>query len=383
MAKADRQSRRDSLSHGRYVTALPPIKVDRRLETCLSAQVADGLRRAIRTGFYRPGDVLPPLGALMSHLGISLRVAREAIRKLTDENLVLARPRVGCKVLPKRTRCLHGRVLAVASIVNTTSYYAATLQTEIGRRLTAAGFVFESAPLFLSPSGRPDFTTLTDQLRAPVNLALALFPVPSVARRLVTARIPFVEVGTASGVRSLAHILEADYGAAEDAFVHACLERRGRRAFVLAYASDRGMAERLERAGIAVERRLIPVKFGNGLLEELEHEAMSIVLERFGAARGTRGALPDVVYAYDDFVTRGALSAFAHLGVRIPEDVGFVGFANTGFVPCHPGTLARFQMNPFSDAELVSGVLLDILNGKGVPSEIRFGPTFVPGDTFP
>ena len=84
---------------GKYETRLPPITIDRYLKTSLSEQVAEGIRHAIQTGFYRPGDVLPPLGALTARLGISLRVARDAMRRLSCEKLVLSRPRVGCRVL--------------------------------------------------------------------------------------------------------------------------------------------------------------------------------------------------------------------------------------------------------------------------------------------
>ena len=119
--------------HGKYETRLPQIAIDRHLTACLSEQVAEGLRQAIRTGFYRAGETLPPLGALCDRLGISLRVARDAIRRLCADDLVLARPRVGCLVLQPHAKCHHGRVLAVAAVENMTTYCHAALLLEIGR----------------------------------------------------------------------------------------------------------------------------------------------------------------------------------------------------------------------------------------------------------
>ena len=67
--------------------SFPSISINRHEEAYLSEQVAESLRTAIRTGFYRAGDALPPLRTIMKKAGVSLRVAREAMRRLADRDL--------------------------------------------------------------------------------------------------------------------------------------------------------------------------------------------------------------------------------------------------------------------------------------------------------
>lgn len=366
---------------GKYETKLPPITIDRYLKTSLSEQVAERLRHAIHTGFYKPGDVLPPLGALATRLGISLRVARDAMRRLASENLVMARPRVGCRVLHPKTKCHHGRVLAVASVENMTSYYHAVLLLEVGRLMTAAGYFFETVPLFMAKSGRIDFAPLTDRLRGPVNLVMAYHPVPAVSRRLSSLSVPYVAVGSVSKKRCTAYV-RGDGAKARKTFVDACVRRGVKRALVAVYGDHFALGDELERAGVTVERIRIPVKFGLKVGERLERDSMNAFIARLEDMRA-RKTPPDVVCAKDDFMVRGALAAFAHLGIRVPEDMEFVGDASDGAAPVMPCSMACFRHDPIVAAKTVAETLLGLLNGRRVPHDIFFESEFAFGDTFP
>ena len=59
-----------------------PFRIDRGSRTNLAEQMADGLREAIVTGFYRPGDFLPNLQVMARQLGVSMRIPREALEML-------------------------------------------------------------------------------------------------------------------------------------------------------------------------------------------------------------------------------------------------------------------------------------------------------------
>jgi GntR family transcriptional regulator len=63
-------------------------------------QVADLLRGAIRSGDIAEGEALPSLSALMHEHGVSITVAREAIRLLRTEGLVASHQGKGVFVLP-------------------------------------------------------------------------------------------------------------------------------------------------------------------------------------------------------------------------------------------------------------------------------------------
>ena len=63
-------------------------------------QVAAELRHAIRAGNYQEGDALPSYAELMKQHGVSITVAREAVRQLRTEGLVASHQGKGVFVLP-------------------------------------------------------------------------------------------------------------------------------------------------------------------------------------------------------------------------------------------------------------------------------------------
>ena len=48
----------------------PKFSIDRSQRGNLARQIADGLRTAIETGYYRPGDILPPVRDLAEIFGV-------------------------------------------------------------------------------------------------------------------------------------------------------------------------------------------------------------------------------------------------------------------------------------------------------------------------
>lgn len=62
-------------------------------------RVAEDLRHAIATGTYQPGDQLPTLAELTTRYGIAVMTARDAIRQLVADGLVVSRQGKGAYVL--------------------------------------------------------------------------------------------------------------------------------------------------------------------------------------------------------------------------------------------------------------------------------------------
>jgi DNA-binding GntR family transcriptional regulator len=62
-------------------------------------RVADDLRHAIATGTYQPGDQLPTLAELTARYSIAVMTARDAIRQLVADGLVVSRQGKGAYVL--------------------------------------------------------------------------------------------------------------------------------------------------------------------------------------------------------------------------------------------------------------------------------------------
>ena len=72
--------------------------LDRSRRGDLSRQLSAGLRMAIETGYYQPGEILPPVRNLAEILEISKGIAEQAVAKLREEGLISPRPAVGSVV---------------------------------------------------------------------------------------------------------------------------------------------------------------------------------------------------------------------------------------------------------------------------------------------
>ena len=83
-----------------------PFGLDANGCDSLTNQLVDGIKKAVADGFYRPGDRLPTWRQLAKELGVSVRVPREAMRRLQKDGYVVARPRLR----PRSRRSVPSRV---------------------------------------------------------------------------------------------------------------------------------------------------------------------------------------------------------------------------------------------------------------------------------
>lgn len=67
----------------------------------LSWLLAEKLAQQILKGEYVPGEILPGEMELGEQFGVSRTAVREAIKTLTAKGMVLPRPRIGTRVMPK------------------------------------------------------------------------------------------------------------------------------------------------------------------------------------------------------------------------------------------------------------------------------------------
>ena len=91
----------------------PPFSLDRTRYGDLAAQLASSLRTAIETGYYRAGDILPPVRELAKLLGVSAGIAARALSIVRDEGLINPRPCVGSVVCAKGQPLWKGHVVIV------------------------------------------------------------------------------------------------------------------------------------------------------------------------------------------------------------------------------------------------------------------------------
>ena len=80
------------------------VKVDRDSPIPYYAQLKDGLRAQIESGYWRPGDLLPAEPELCREFDVSRTVVRQALKELTYEGLIVRRKGKGTFVAsPKFT----------------------------------------------------------------------------------------------------------------------------------------------------------------------------------------------------------------------------------------------------------------------------------------
>lgn len=73
---------------------------------------------------------------------------------------------------------------------------------------------------------------------------------------------------------------------------------------------------------------------------------------------------PDAIFAHHDIVAAGAMMALKALDLRIPEDVGVVGFSNWQFSSMIDPPLSTVAQPGFQIGETATKILLDLINKK-------------------
>ena len=361
---------------GKIMTA-NPFKIVRQADDSLTTQLADGLRQAILTGFYPVGKALPARERLARQYGVSQIVVRAAIRRLSAEGLVVSRPRIGCMVQPRNVRIWKGQVLLVLADVPG-SYYLNVFADELQNALMQDGWALSRVSVRRGYSGRYDFAAMDLALSGAVSLVVLMYNNDPIERHLEKCGTPFVVIGKRRN-RKASGFVHFNREAAVPEFVRNCTVRGIRRVLVAGCTEkDTDVAGMLQEAGIACEEWVIEPLAGLRPPEAMERAALKAFERRFS---GTFG-LPDLIFFSDDFVAQGALTALLAAGVRIPDDVKVVSWANAGLGPVFPRTLTRMEMDAVANGRSVAGFLSGYFKGGRLPDRASVSSVYIIGDTF-
>ena len=367
--------------HARKGAEALPFEVDRRKPGRLVDQLADGLRQAILSNFWKPGEALPTLDRLAAAAGTSLRIPREAVARLKAEGLVDPRPGLGCMVTGARRARWRGHVLFVLHDAEG-SYYADVFAGVVQERFVRAGYLFTRVAASGRRSGA-DRGALDAALSQNVTLAVLFCPdSPRTARLLDSRGVPFVEIGREpSRLRAAKGFVRFDREAALADFAAHCRERGARRVLQVGFRGegDADAAPFLAAAGVRIRRETFAAPPGPGRIEAIQRGA----LERF-AGRLASGWRPgdDVLLFTDDFLASGALAAFSAAGLRAPEDFRAATFSNAGFGPVYPRPLTRLEMDPRAHGAAAADLLLGFLAGRRIPAGAAIRSVYRRGETF-
>ena len=354
-----------------------PFKVNRNLATNLSDQVADGLRQAIATGYYRKGDMLPKLSDIAQTLGVSIRIPREAVARLAMENLVSPRPRLGCVVLGAKEMLWKGHVLAIVSDSGEGSFYSSIMLGEMRRRFADAGYLFTVVTITRQRHVGCDMSYLDLVLRQRFDFIFPLHCPAVVYRHLEELGRRWATLEGRSGESPNDSFL-GDL----TPFLEQCSVMRIRKVLLASYGSldlFRDLRGKLVSAGLEVESHRAHSTNSSIYLELLERGSMRFFLRRF---RRPKATWPQLVLFADDFLAFGGLTALQELGVRAPDDIYVVTLANRGFGPVYPRALTRFEFDPIETGRAATQNILSRLAGESV-SPIRNIVTYQIGESFP
>lgn len=356
------------------------FRIDRNANGSMTLQLVENVRGAIVCGQFREGDVLPTIKETAGLSGACEMVVREAYRRLSDEGLVRSRPRIGCVVCPRPVKAWRGHVLLVTSEMNDT-YFVAAEAGLLRERLTRAGYFVTSTFVLKRPDG-PDYTQLDEALSHPLSLVIVLSSRWGIPERVAASGVRTITAGLGlQGRERRRNDLDIDAEAAFPEVIARCRELGIRRVLHVGMCANRFFPAHLFReAGLEVGFLKVTGVRKSPTLEAVEMGAIRTVERAFG--RSGRDWLPDLLYASDDYVARGVLTALAHHGVELPEDLRFLTLANQGNGPCHYKSLARVVLDPLALGETVADRALRLLAGRKVGRETVLRTQYVPGETF-
>ncbi len=362
-----------------------PFKVDRAAPGTLSKQMADGIREAIVSGRFKPGDILPTILEWSHLLGVSIRVPEKAVATLVREGLLIAQKGVGCTVNPRKKNVWLGRVLVVIPDGDHVFYYN-IIVGRLRANLSMAGYLFTQVTVLSRPDGRYDFRQLAHELRIKPDFTLLFEDRPTIARFLSKSGSPFgVFAKTPCALPGCVANFRIEHGAAVPEFAAHCV-RAGVRSVLQVSTSATTIqlfdaVPALLEAGVQASKMEIPGNPQFVATEAVAQGALSAFRERFSAEG--RAWLPDVFLFLDDFLATGALVAMQEAGIRIPDDVKVVSVSNKGLGPVYPVPITRIEYDGFRIGDTLSKALCAFLAGRKIRDSLcSISPEYIVGESF-
>jgi len=354
----------------------PPFSLDRSRRGGLADQLAEQLVKAVETGYYGPGDMLPPTRELADMFGVSRVVAIRAMRRLADLRLIVQRPHYGSVVCAKDRPLWKGQVLLVATpgIGNADDD---PIRIILRDTLIAEGYLPIVATVPRSAGGVPDFAFLDTVMRQQIDLVVLLDNKKDVAQWLSRRGVPFVWLGNAaSRPKNCVGIIRVRNDLALGDFAAHCREAGvGDVLQVRVWRKGLDVAPALARIGVRVKTLTVPGEKDRWKGYGLANWAASEFCRR-------ASSLPELVFFQDDHLATGALLALGDAGVKIPRDVRIVTWANKDYGPVSLVPLTRMEMDCETSGNIVSANVLECLRtGKVFPDAV-IGPRYVRGESF-
>ena len=365
----------------RRSTELSGITLDRSCPMTLADQLVEQLKATIVRNRCRPGEVLSGIRKIAETAKVSEKVVRAAIRRLTVEGWVMPRRHVGPVIAERGAKGARWRVLYFTHNPYYCYYherFIATLRMQLLR---------EKGGVLLMAVNRCDgingYIQLEEALKERWDLILEGPTVAKSRKMIESSGWPFATINDSvytmppSVAANCVGRIDVSIGSATSDFVRECARRNVRS--VVQLQCDKGaldVTERLRIMGVDVRTERTPLGLAP---DEVAHGAYALVDRWF---RLGKPRLPDVVFFTDDYVAQGGLLALLRHGIRIPEDVAVVSFANKGHLPIWYRDLTRIEIDPAVHGTAVSQTVQKFLRCGQFPKGLSLGSVWMPGDTF-
>ena len=341
-------------------------------------QLADALRSGVVRGIWKVGDILPGIQELAAQCRVSEKVPRKALAILAGEGWIEPKRGVGSVVVERG--CLprmNGRILIYVRETGC-SYYFSKLLVVLESRLHSRGY---GVSVIRVGECREKYgcIKLKKMLKERWTLTLLIGANTEGRRVIAESGCPFVLIGDGRPLPkctdpSCLAKIEIISRKALSEFMCEFAHRNIRRVVQFKYAegafdvTDTFRCSEVHVENINISRKSSPEKVSSASLCEMQ---------RFIA----KNKLPDLFLFTDDYIAQGALTALAHAGVRIPEDVSVVTHANKGLGPVWVKPLSRMEMDPLDHANKIADAVSEYLKTGVPPSGIELGSVWKNGDT--
>lgn len=359
------------------------ITIDRSKNETLCDQIAEGFRRAIAVGEYKPGDKLPHMRELSVSLGVSIRVVVRAFAKLEAARLVSGRRGVGCVVEKPPKSLWKGQIVVI--VPGGDYVYCQNICAGIVcDRLSVRGYMVQRVTVPSFGRNVYDFRSLDLLLRLNTSLVVMIGPQQEIERHLAAANVRYVVIGQASvqSAKCMMSIGNDALSAIENFAAHAA--RAGVRNAILVGANYSELHPMIFSALISKSIKVKEWKIRTGVHVSGRLDVMQVNTRDFFRAKLCGGEkLPDLFVFIDEYRAMGGALALYEAGVKIPEDVGFVTVSNVGNGPVLSKGVARIEYNPFKNGRRIADMLFEFLSTGKFPSNAIISACYVPDDTFP
>ncbi len=360
-----------------------PFSINRNDTRPYVNQVVDGLKDAIVSGYYLPGDKIPTSRELCPILGVSRIVTQAALEQLVAEGFVVSRPRVGTVVCDRGVKQWKGHVILVYE-KDDNNYLNSMIAGIVLNRLTEIGYLFTQVSVGANGNGLCDFSHLDAALSRSIDLVVVMYHRPEIYAYLAKHKVPYAVVSEVAKKPSTAvGSIHFDYNLAASDFANAC-KAAGITEVVEVYWHKLmcDVAPALKSVGIKVKKVKAPVDESQGRLIGVKRSGR-IVFEKLLSDRKLNPASGmRLFFIADDYLAEGALLALSCAGLKAPSDIRLVTWANRGLGPDYIYPLSRMEVDPFAVGGKVADAIAQYLKARVFPATLTVGPAWIEGKTF-